>query len=113
MEPADMTTKILVEIRDEIRITNARLEDTRVGLEARIDETKVGLAARIDETNARLDRSERRQIETEIRLATEIIGVAGAVREVRDLLREGLGLNAKVADHERRIARIEETHGPR
>ncbi len=34
------------------------------------------------------DRLERRQTETEVRLATEIVGVAFAVNEVRDLLKE-------------------------
>jgi hypothetical protein len=36
-----------------------------------------------------------------VRLATEIVGVAGAVREVRDLLREDRALRGRVDDHER------------
>ena len=47
------------------------------------------------------------QTATEVRLATELIGVAGAVREVHDLLREDLGLKGTVRDHERRIAALE------
>jgi hypothetical protein len=42
-----------------------------------------------------------------VRLATEIGGVAGAVREVRDLLREDRALRGRVDDHERRISVIE------
>ncbi len=63
--------------------------------------------ARLDGTNGRLERLERRQTETEVRLATELVAVAGAVHEVRDLLREDRALRGKVDDHERRITAIE------
>ncbi len=82
MEPTDRTVEILKEIRDEGRKTNERLE-----------------------------RLERRQAESEIRIATEIVGVAGAVREVRELLREDLSLRSRVEDHERRLAAIEARSG--
>ncbi|HEY1691485.1 MAG TPA: hypothetical protein VGG39_04965 [Polyangiaceae bacterium] len=61
MEPTDLTIEILKGIREEAHKTNERLDDLR-----------------------------DRQTATEVRLATELVGVAGAVREVRDLLREGL-----------------------
>jgi hypothetical protein len=55
----------------------------------------------------RLDRLEQRQTATEIRIATELVGVAGALREVRDELRQDRTLRARVDDHERRIAATE------
>jgi septal ring factor EnvC (AmiA/AmiB activator) len=57
--------------------------------------------------NTRLDAVEKRQTETETRLATELIGVARAVSEVRDLLRDRLDLRDKLDDHERRLAALE------
>ena len=42
-----------------------------------------------------------------MRLSTELVAVIGAVREVRDLLREDRVLRGRVEDHERRIAAIE------
>ena len=42
--------------------------------------------------------------ETEIRPATEVVAVAHAVNEVRDLLREQPDLRPRVDDHERRLA---------
>ena len=63
--------------------------------------------ARFNETNQRLDRVERRQTQTDVRLSTELVAVVGAVREVRDLLREDRVLRGRVEDHERRIAAIE------
>jgi hypothetical protein len=82
---ADMTTQVLIEIRDEVRKTNERL----------------------GETNERLTRLERRQVETEVRLATELVAVVGAVHEVRDELLEDRRLAAQVTDHERRIVALE------
>ncbi len=64
------TLTLLREIRDELKGTNVRLD--RV-------ESCVGTL-------------EKRQTETEVRLASELVAVARAVGEVRDLLRDGLAL---------------------
>jgi len=93
MEPTDVTIEILKGIHSEIQKTNERLG----GFE--------------HSTNERLDRLEQRQASSEIRLATELVGVAGAVREVRDLLREDRAMRAQVADHEQRITAIEKRTG--
>jgi len=85
MEPTDLTIEILKDIRDAVHKTNERLDATNEGLGEVRD----------------------RQSATEVRLATEIVGVAGAVREVRDLLREDRALRGRVEDHERRISAIE------
>jgi len=85
MQPTDLTIEILKGIRDEVRTTNTNLEALRADTGARIE------ALRAD-TNARFDQLERRQVETEVRLSTELVAVVGAVREVRDLLREDRGL---------------------
>lgn len=77
-EPPDLSTRILIQIRDEIH-----------------------------KTNERLDRLERRQTEDSVRLATELVGVAKAVAEVRDLLRDNRLDRKKIEDHERRIAKLE------
>jgi hypothetical protein len=47
---ADLTTQILIEIRDEIRATNQRLDQVASGLNSRIDKTNT----RLDESNTRL-----------------------------------------------------------
>ena len=81
----DVTVQVLTEIRDEIRSTNRRLDDTRTELSTRIQETN----KLIDETNKHL-------VETEIRLATAIGDLRGSVVEVRDLLKEQLDLRKRV-----------------
>jgi hypothetical protein len=103
MEPTDLTIEILQGIRDEIRGTNARVDALRDELCGEIR----GTNGRLDDTNTRLDRLERRQVEVETRVSTEIVAVAVAVREVRDLLREERALASQVDDHERRIRAIE------
>jgi len=128
MQPTDVAVEILKSIRDEVQGlraevhstnerlegTNERLEGTNERLEGLADEVQ-GLRAdtvqRFDETNDRLGRLERRQTESDVRQSTELMAVVGAVREVRDLLGEDLGLRARVDDHERRIAAVEARAG--
>jgi septal ring factor EnvC (AmiA/AmiB activator) len=82
MDPTELTIEVLKSIRDELRGTNTRL-----------------------------DRVERRQADTEVRLATEIVAVASAIHEVRDLLREDRQLRARLDDHERRLTAVETRAG--
>lgn len=107
----DLTVEILTQIRDGIRSTNERLDATRTDLSSRIDAVRTELSGQLDSTNERLERLERRQTETEIRLATELTAVAGAVRELTDSLREERKLGKVLADHEARIASLERRTG--
>jgi hypothetical protein len=100
MEPTDLTIEILEGIREENRRTNEQLDELRAELRTGLDEVRTGLGELRD-----------RQTATEVRLSTELIGVAGAVREVRDLLREDLALRSRVDDHERRLVAIEQRTG--
>jgi hypothetical protein len=93
MEPTDLTIEILKGIREETRKTNERLDELRTDL--------------VDH----IERVERRQTETEVRLATDLVAVGGAVREVRDLLREDRALRDRVDDHERRLVAVERRTG--
>jgi hypothetical protein len=82
MAKKDLTTEILIQIRDE-------LKSTRTELSARIDQTNSRLdqmGSKVDGTNARLDRVERRQTESEVRLATELVNVVSAVNQLKDLI---------------------------
>jgi hypothetical protein len=74
----DITIEILESIRDEIRGTNVRLE-----------------------------RLEKRQVETEIRLATEIVAVAGAVHTLTEAFKDDGQVRAAVRDHEKRLTALE------
>jgi hypothetical protein len=96
----DLTTQILVEIRDEIRNLNGRVDQTN----GRLDQSN----DRLDQTIHRLDRLERRQVEAEVRISTEIVAVHGAIRELTDVLRTGNTIGQRVDDHERRLTSLEQ-----
>jgi len=98
----DLTTQVLIEIRDEARKTNARLDQTN----SRLDQT----VARLDQTIARLDRLEHRQTESEIRISTEIVGVVGAINRLTDALLDPErvpSFTVRLDDHERRLGELE------
>jgi len=100
MEPTDLTVVILREIRDEIRETNRRVEETN---------------RRIEETNSRIDltRDElgKRIVESELRTATAVNSLVGAVQDVRTLLQDRLDLRDRVTRCEQDIAQIKQKLG--
>lgn len=100
MKPKDVTVEVLISIRDEIRSTRTELRSTRTEL-----------SERIDETNTRLAILERGQVQSEVRLATEVVALAGVIQDLRDDLRADRALRHRVEDLEQRVTRIEE-HAP-
>lgn len=95
----DITLQVLIDIREEIRGTNKRLDD-------RIDDLKNTLSARIDETNTRMDRLEQRVVHSEIRIATAITELAGSVNDVKTMLRDQLDLRDRVTKCEAEIEEL-------
>jgi hypothetical protein len=95
MEPTDITIEILKDIRDEVRQTNARLDQTN-------DRIETGLA----------DVS-RRIVESEIRTSTAIAELAGTVREMTTVLRAQHDLRPRVERCERDIAALQHKVGDR
>ena len=98
-EPVPLTVALLREIRDEIRSTNQRLDATN----QRLDATN----QRLESVDDRVGRLEQRHVDGEVRLATEIVAVVGAVRDLRDAILEDRDLRDRVVDHERRIRSLE------
>jgi len=105
--------EVLKEIRDEVKGTNARLDQTN----ARLDQTN----ARLDQTNARLEAVESRLQFVEKRVTN---GFAGLGEKIDKLAQEQLSgfvtvegvlsrvhaaivHNVTLLDHERRLAAIE------
>ncbi len=107
MEPTDLTIEILKDIRTELHdgLQSVREEIRDVRTELR--DGLAGVREEILGVSTRVDRLERRQTEGEIRVATELVAIAGVMREVRDELREDRALRVRVDDHERRLRAIE------
>ena len=116
--------EVLREIRDEARQTNHRL----ASLEGRVDQTNQRLASLegrvgfleqrtakgFEDLNGhlaahveRIEALTRRQTDSELRLATEVLSLADVTRQVRDLISKKLDDHARVTDHEERIRAIE------
>ena len=104
MASTDLTTEILIQIRDEIK-------GTREELKAELKATREQLSSRIDETNSRVERVERAQTASEVRLATELVQVVSALNQLKDLIVADRDLRQKVDEHDRRIAVLEH-HAP-
>ena len=111
MEANDVTLEVLRGIRDDVRgvrgETNALRGETNA-LRGEMKALRGEMNTRFDETNGRLATLERRQVESEVRLATELVTLVGVVREVRDAIRDDRVSRVRVDDHERRILALEE-----
>ncbi len=95
-EPTDLTLRVLEQIRDGVAQTNLRLDTTN---------------GRLDEAIERIGRVEKRQTEMEIRLASELVGVVGAVTSLRDAILSDRDLRRAVDDHESRLRTLERKTG--
>ena len=106
MATPDLTIKILTSIRDEVRTTNKRVDETN----KRLCELGEDLSKRIDQTNERIDglREElsKRIVESEIRTSTAIADLAGSIQDLTSLLRKQADLRPRVDRCEHEIAKI-------
>ena len=99
MEADDLTIRVLIEIRDEIRSTNQRVDRTNERVEqlsGRIDSLGERLTGRIDSLSDRLT-------ESELRTSTAITELHGTIRDVHTLLVDRLDLRDRVSRCERDI----------
>jgi len=93
MKPTDITIEILKSIRDELH------------------DGLTGVRADLAGVTERMDRLEPRQTEADLRIATQLVAIAGAVRETRDAYREDRALSHRVDDHARRLSDVEKRVG--
>ena len=104
MEPTDITIEILRNIRDELHDGLASVRTEVASVRTELHEGLAGVTER-------MDRIDGRQTQAELRVATELVAVAGAVREMRDAYREERALRHRVDDHERRLLDVERRVG--
>ena len=102
MEPANLTIEILKSIRDEVRITNERVDAVRGEL--------IVLRGEVVALRGDVGAVREQQVHSELRVATGLVAVAGELRALRDDLRTA-GVRARLDDHELRIERLEKRTG--
>src|SRR5437868_2280474 len=100
MAKKDLATEVLIQIRDETRANREEIKRTN----EEIHKSRIELSERIE-------RLEKRQVESEVRLATELIGVSAAIKELTKLVAEDRQLRTQVADHEKRLGYLEHKTG--
>lgn len=94
----------LREIRDEIRERVGETNEHLTTQTERLDR----IDGRIDRIDGRIDGLADAMRQGHLRLATEVVAVAQAVGEVRDLLAERLDDRGRLDDHERRLRHLEQ-----
>ena len=106
----DLTVRILIEIRDEIRATNARVDALGTSLGTRIDTTNERidrLGERISgvETSlgARIDQLGDRITGVELRFSSQMTALIGSTRDLYEMLQDRLELRDRVERCERAI----------
>jgi hypothetical protein len=111
---SDLTTQVLVEIRDEVRGLHGEVVELRGevgGLRGEVVELRGevgGLRGEVGGLRSEVNEVRRRQVESEVRLATALTDVIGAVNRVRDAVVDGYRFAERVDDHERRISALEQ-----
>jgi chromosome condensin MukBEF ATPase and DNA-binding subunit MukB len=111
MEPTDITIEILKSIRDELHDGLSSVRGELGSVRRELHDGLTGVRADLAGVTERMDRLERRQTEADLRIVTELVAIAGAVRETRDAYREERALRHRVDDHERRLADVEKRVG--
>lgn len=99
MESDDLTIRVLIEIRDEIRSTNQRVDRTNERVE-HLSTRVEHLSTRFDDVSDDLG---RRIVESELRTSTAITELHGTVRDIHGLLVDRLDLRDRVERCERDI----------
>jgi chromosome segregation ATPase len=106
----EQTNQRLESLEGRVEQTNQRLES----LEGRVEffEKRATrqfeiVSERIEEHVQRIDTLTRRQTDSELRLASEVLSLADVTREVRDLLSSKLDDHQTVIDHEERLRSLE------
>ena len=95
----DDVLSVLREIRDEAKQTNTRLES----VEGRLEFLERRVTAGFEKLTGEINDVWRRLMESETRLATEVVSLASVTHQVKDLL-----VDANIAELKARVASLEE-----
>jgi hypothetical protein len=104
---SDLMTRVLIQIRDETRANREEIKRTN----EEIKRTNEELHKTRVELSSRIERLEKRQVESKVRLAAELTAVIGAITELSKLVAEDRQLRTQVQDHEKRLGKLERKTG--
>lgn len=107
----DLTVAILIEIRDEIRSTNHRVDQTNVRLDGLRGELRTGLDDLRGELRTGLADVRGDLRESELRMATRVTEQTAATRDLYTMLTTQLELRDRVAQCEQDIDELKKRGG--
>ena len=102
----DITIEVLKAIRSDLGAFRSEVNKRFDDVDARFDLVD----ARFEGVDARFDNVARRQVESEVRIATELVAVAGALNQLNDSLRAE-AVRDQLRDHEARLHKLESRTG--
>lgn len=100
MVKKDLSTEVLIQIRDELHSNGEEVKRTN----EKLDRMR-------EELSMRIEHLEKRQIDSEVRLATELVAVAGGIKDLTRLVAEDRNLRNQVADLQARVGQLERKTG--
>jgi len=109
----DITIEVLKAIRSDLGAFRSEVNKRFDDVDARFDLVDArfeGVDARFEGVDARLDNMARQQVESEVRIATELVAVAGALNQLNDSLRAE-AVRDQLRDHEARLHKLESRTG--
>ena len=111
MQSDDLTLRVLIEIRDEIRSTNERVDHTN----SRLDHLRDDLGSRIDrlrdDLGERIDRVDHRITAVDLRHHTTQLELIASTNNVGTMLQNNFALRDRVAQCEQDIADLRDRIG--
>ena len=102
----DITIEVLKAIRSDLGAFRKDVDAFRKD----VDAFRKVVDARFEGVDARLDNMARQQVESEVRIATELLAVAGALNQLNDSLRAE-AVRDQLRDHEARLHKLESRTG--
>jgi len=109
----DITIEVLKAIRSDLGAFRSEVNKRFDDVDARFDLVDArfeGVDARFEGVDARFDNMARQQVESEVRIATELVAVAGALNQLNDSLRAE-AVRDQLRDHEARLHKLESRTG--
>ncbi|MBL9017557.1 MAG: hypothetical protein JNL83_25430 [Myxococcales bacterium] len=104
MADDSLTTRVLIEIRDEIRQTNARIDQTN----ARLDRSTTRLESAIERLR---DEVKGEFLELEVRQSTRVMQQSAILLDLRAVFADRFELRERIERREQEIAELRKARG--
>jgi chromosome segregation ATPase len=106
MSDDSLTLRVLIDIREELRETNKRLDQTRLELKDELSQLKDEISQTRVELKEEIGQNRSEIVEVELRLATRFTELTAATRDTHSLLVDRFDLRDRMERCEREIEEL-------